>query len=102
VTGRTVFVTGGTGLLGSNVIRQLLDEKDSVRAPVRDVDRARRLLPSTTRLTLVPGDLTELGSWIGALPGADAVIHTAAYFREFYGPQPDLARLERVKRDGGE
>jgi nucleoside-diphosphate-sugar epimerase len=96
VNGRTILVTGGTGLLGSNVIRQLLVEGDSVTALVRDLDRARQLLPGNPRLTLVEGDVTEPGSVTGALHEAGAVVHTAAYFPEFYGPHPDLARLEQV------
>ncbi|MDT0307364.1 NAD-dependent epimerase/dehydratase family protein [Streptomyces sp. DSM 44917] len=91
-----VLVTGATGLLGSAVVGVLLAEGSEVTALVRDPDKARRLLPAHERLTLHTGDVNDPGSYRPALPGADAVIHTAAYFREYYQPEADLGLLHRT------
>lgn len=92
---RRVAVTGATGMLGSAIVARLLAGGSEVRALVRDEDKARRLLPATAdeQLTLVRADITEPDSYRPALAGCDAVIHTAAYFREYYQPGADLARL---------
>ncbi|MBO6633918.1 MAG: NAD(P)H-binding protein, partial [Parvibaculum sp.] len=51
---RTAFVTGATGLLGNNLVRELLARGYTVRALVRSRDKAA-LLPSSPSLTLVEG-----------------------------------------------
>ncbi|MFF8832812.1 NAD-dependent epimerase/dehydratase family protein [Streptomyces sp. NPDC015131] len=91
-----VLVTGATGLLGHAVVDRLLAAGSEVTALVRDRERARALLPDHPGLRLVTGDITEPGSYRAALRGTDAVIHTAAYFREYYGPGHDLRRLYRT------
>lgn len=90
------FVTGATGLLGSQLVAQLLAGGGAVTALVRDPERARRLLPDHPGLTLVAGDVCELSSYRPHLRGMDAVFHTAAYFREYFQPGPDLQRLRRT------
>ncbi|MFF8260183.1 NAD-dependent epimerase/dehydratase family protein [Streptomyces virginiae] len=97
-----VMVTGATGLLGHAVVARLLAAGSEVTAVVRDVGRARRLLPTCPRLRLVPGDVTDVDSYAGALRGMDAVIHTAAYFREYYQPGHDLELLYRTNVDAVE
>jgi dihydroflavonol-4-reductase len=87
-----VMVTGATGLLGSNVVRALEERGARVRAVVRDLDRAARLLPG---VSLVEGDLDDVGTWAHALDGADALVHGAAYFREYYTERHDEEALER-------
>ena len=91
-----VFVTGATGLLGGSVVRQLLEEGSEVVALVRDTQRARRLLPADERLALVAGDLTQVDGFASALRGVDAVIHTAAYLREFFDPGFDAELMHRT------
>jgi len=81
-----VLVTGATGLLGGHVVRQLLDGGSAVTAVVRDPERARALLPGHDRLTVLQGDIRDPGALAPSLPGHTAVIHTAAYFREYYAP----------------
>lgn len=96
-TPRRALVTGATGLLGSSITRALAGLGTEVTALVRDERRARRLLPSSGRLRLLEGDVTRPESYASALPGCDAVFHTAAYFREYDQPGgPDLALLERT------
>ncbi|AOS65611.1 NAD-dependent epimerase/dehydratase family protein [Actinoalloteichus hymeniacidonis] len=91
------LVTGATGLLGSNIVTALLARgAKEVVALVRDAAKARKLLPSDPRLTLVIGDINDVDSFRDELPGTDAVIHTAAYFREYYQPDPDVNLLHRT------
>ncbi|MGH3683002.1 MAG: NAD-dependent epimerase/dehydratase family protein, partial [Natronosporangium sp.] len=90
------FVTGATGLLGSQLVGQLLAAGSEVAALVRDRQRAERLLPAHPALTVVHGDVTDLDSYRRHLAGIGTVFHTAAYFREYYQPGPDLERLDRT------
>ncbi|WP_329230726.1 NAD-dependent epimerase/dehydratase family protein [Streptomyces sp. NBC_00111] len=88
-----VVVTGATGLLGTAVVNQLLGEGREVTALVRDTTKAARQFPAHPKLTVVTADIRKPETYRGALPGAAAVIHTAAYFREYYLPEADLPRL---------
>jgi len=60
--GRSVFVTGAAGLVGSWLCHSLLDEGARVAGLVRDEDGESPLLRSSDsqRMTLVHGDLTDL------------------------------------------
>ncbi len=82
---RRAFVTGATGLLGNNLVRALLAEGHEVRALVRSDLKAERLL-GRTGAELVYGDMGDVRGFAAALEGCDTVFHTAAYFREYYGP----------------
>ncbi|MEN3359898.1 MAG: hypothetical protein V7637_3880 [Mycobacteriales bacterium] len=93
---RRAVVTGATGLLGSNLVRHLLADNTEVVAIVRDRARAERLLPDSIGLQVVRGDITRPETIAPALRGADAIFHTAAYFREYYGPRADLGLLHRT------
>jgi len=78
-----VLVTGGTGFLGRQVVRRLVDVGDRVRVLVRP-SSAHHLakLPTMTgglaKVDLVTGDLCDLPSLSRALDGMDAVCHCAA------------------------
>src|SRR5947208_1449861 len=52
------FVTGGTGLLGSNLIRELVGQGHTVRALARSAEKARRLLPDVP-VEWVVGDMED-------------------------------------------
>ncbi|MFJ4841900.1 NAD-dependent epimerase/dehydratase family protein [Streptomyces sp. NPDC088746] len=88
-----VMVTGATGLLGTAVVSQLLGEGREVTALVRDAGKAARQFRPHPGLTVVTADILRPETYRGALPGVAAVIHTAAYFREYYLPDADLPRL---------
>jgi len=76
---QTLFVTGATGLVGSQVVLEALTRDYKVRALVRSRDPNRPLvLPSHPNLELVPGDLNDSASWVGALRGVDVVVHAGA------------------------
>jgi nucleoside-diphosphate-sugar epimerase len=77
-------------------VRELLARGQSVRALVRDEERARELLGRDPRLLLVVGDVTEASAFASALEGADVVHHAAAYFRESYRGGAHWDRLHTV------
>ena len=72
----TVFVTGGTGLTGANVCRQLIERGDAVRALVRNPDEAAAL--AEIGVELVQADLVEADDVARAAEGCAAAIHCAA------------------------
>jgi len=80
-----VFLTGSTGLLGSNTVHALLAHGHEVMALARDSAKAKRVLPSDPRVCVVPGDIEAADSWLDRLAEADALVHAAAYFREYFG-----------------
>ena len=96
---RRAVVTGATGLLGRSVVAELIAASVDVVAIVRNEKRARRELGDHHGLHFVSGDLLDVAAWSPALAGADAVIHTAAYFREYYQPQFDPSLLQRTNVD---
>lgn len=69
------FVTGATGLIGNAIARALVARGDEVRALVRDVARARQILPES--IHLVEGDITDAASLPAAMDGVEMVFHAA-------------------------
>jgi uncharacterized protein len=70
-----VFVTGGTGLIGTRLVRQLLKRGDqAVVLSRRPEEAAKRFGPACT---VVPGDPTQSGAWTDAVAGCDAVVNLA-------------------------
>jgi nucleoside-diphosphate-sugar epimerase len=72
-----VVVTGGAGKLGQWVVRDLAEPGDNVpRHQVTVLDRVPGTAPPGGRWLI--GDVEDLGQVLGALAGAEAVIHLAA------------------------
>ena len=78
-----VFVTGGTGFVGREILTQLLRAGHTVRALVREGSTAK--LDEPGKIDVHPGDITDAASLVGALEGCDAVIHLVGIIREFPG-----------------
>jgi dihydroflavonol-4-reductase len=72
------FVTGGTGFVGSAVVRKLLADGHKVRALVRTGANTRMLdgLP----VECVSGDLSNISALQNAMAGCDWVFHVAALY----------------------
>ena len=71
-----VFLTGATGFVGGNMLRRLLAEGHSVRALVRDPQKAGKAENAeTAKVELIPGDVVESTGLDKGLQGCDAVIH---------------------------
>jgi len=71
-----VLVVGGTGMLGGQVVAQLLARGKQVRALVRPGSDATRV--EAAGATVARGDMMDRESLIRAMDGADSVITTAA------------------------
>lgn len=93
------FVTGGTGLLGNNLVRLLLQQGHQVSALVRSRAKAASLFAGLD-VRLVEGDLLDVTAFGPALEGCDVLFHTAAYFREYFQPGDHWARLEAINVRG--
>ena len=71
MSSRRAFVTGGSGFIGSAIVRALVDEGTAVRALVRASSPRDNLegLP----VELIEGDLADLGALQRGLEGCDEV-----------------------------
>ncbi|HYH94422.1 SDR family NAD(P)-dependent oxidoreductase [Hyalangium sp.] len=90
-----VLVTGATGLIGNALARRLVARGDTVRALVRDLEKATRVLPPEVKL--VRGDVTAPDSLPAAVQGVDQVFHSAGMPEQW---QRDDSIFDRVNRQG--
>jgi uncharacterized protein YbjT (DUF2867 family) len=74
-----ILLTGATGLVGSALLRRLLDRGDAVRCLVRD---PRRLGPNRVRVQITLGDLADPVSLRQAMRGVSQVVHLGAAIRD--------------------
>ncbi|NPA95024.1 MAG: NAD-dependent epimerase/dehydratase family protein [Thermodesulfobacteria bacterium] len=88
------FVTGGTGFVGSSLVRLLLEDGYDVGVLVREKSNLTNLegLP----VTLHYGDLKDKDSLKKALKGYDFLFHVAADYR-LWVPKPDEIYENNVK-----
>ena len=93
---KTVFVTGATGLLGNNLVRQLLAEGYHVKAFVRSRQKANKQFAPHDELDIIQGDMTDVSSFESHLTGCESVFHTAAFFRDNYKGGSHWADLENI------
>ncbi len=86
-----VFLTGGTGFVGSEVLRQLAAAGHQVTCLVRP--GSERKLAVHPGVDIHPGDATDPASLQGAMTGCEAVIHLVGIIREFPGKGITFERL---------
>jgi nucleoside-diphosphate-sugar epimerase len=89
------FVTGGTGLIGRSLIRQLVERGYHVHALARSASGAAAV--SALGATSVPGDVTDRESMRAAMRGSDVVFHLAAIYD--FSPEA-LAQCAAVNVEG--
>jgi dihydroflavonol-4-reductase len=73
-----VFVTGGTGFIGGEVVRQLRARGDEVVCLVRNPAKAKEVVDLGCQT--VAGDLRDTEAIRDGMEGCDAVIHAAAIY----------------------
>src|SRR5690349_9527802 len=73
-----IFLTGGTGFIGSHIAQQLRDRGDEVRALARSAEKGRDL--EAIGCEVVLGDLGDAAAIASGMQGCDAVIHGAAVY----------------------
>ena len=76
-----VFITGGSGFVGREIVSELLRRNHSVTA----LARSSNAFSEEPGVTPVSGDITDVEPWIRALENCDAVIHLVGIIREFPG-----------------
>ena len=90
------FVTGATGLVGTHVVKELMDHGHDVVALTRSRSNAAHL---PAEVTVVEGDITNKDSLREPMTGVDGVFHIAAWF--YVGPGPrEAEKAERINVDG--
>jgi dihydroflavonol-4-reductase len=92
------FVTGSTGLLGNNLVRELLEHGFEVRALARNRAKANTTFAGLN-VEIIEGDMENVAGFAKALEGCDVLFHTAAFFREYYGPGDHWPMLKRINVD---
>jgi len=88
-----ILVTGGTGFVGSHLIRRMRQDGIPVRAIVRDPDKARAL--KDIGVDVVKGDVSDTASLEKATIGIERVIHLVGIIQEASG-----ATFQSVHVDG--
>jgi nucleoside-diphosphate-sugar epimerase len=73
-----VLVLGGTGSIGSAVVRELINRGHQVHGLARSEASATKL--ASLGATPLPGDIVSPETWTGRLPQLDAVVHAACDF----------------------
>jgi uncharacterized protein YbjT (DUF2867 family) len=87
-----VLVVGGTGMLGGQVVNELISRGKPVRALVRPASDAKRL--EEAGVEIARGDMMNPASLLQAMEGSDAVISTAAgYTRHSKGDTDEIDRI---------
>ena len=95
---QVVAVTGVSGYIGSEVVKQLLEKGYTVRGTVRSKSNTSKVQHLLTLSDALPGqlelfeaDLLKDGDFDNVVRGADFVLHTASpFFTETSDPQKDL------------
>lgn len=82
---KTVLVTGGAGYIGGWTILELLQQGYTVRATLRNLDRAEtvraalsKYTDATDHLSFYAADLLRDDGWAEAMGGCDYVLHIAS------------------------
>ncbi len=73
-----VFVTGGTGFIGGEIVRQLRARGDEVVCLVRNPEKGAEV--AALDCELVAGDLSDGAAIRAGMEGCDAAIHAAAIY----------------------
>jgi len=86
-----VLVTGATGRVGANLIKQLTDKGYEIRAFVLPGDTKAEILKQFNA-EIFEGDFTNYDDCVKAVKGMDAVEHLGAYY-----PQPQFDEVSRKR-----
>lgn len=97
---RNAFVTGATGLLGNNLVRELVAHGYAVKALVRSRAKGEQQFNDLPSVELVVGDMADTDAFATSLQGCDTVFHTAAFFRDNYKGGSHWEELEKINVAG--
>jgi nucleoside-diphosphate-sugar epimerase len=89
------FVTGATGFLGGELVKQLIGRGHQVTALVRSPEKASLL--ETLGVQLHVGDITDRETLRAPMTGVDGVFHVAAWYKVGARDASDLAAKVNVE-----
>jgi nucleoside-diphosphate-sugar epimerase len=90
------FVTGATGFLGGELVKQLIGRGHQVAALVRSPEKASLL--NTLGVQLHVGDITDRDTLRAPMEGVDGVFHVAAWYK--VGQRNSADEAHRVNVQG--
>jgi nucleoside-diphosphate-sugar epimerase len=90
-----VLVTGGTGFLGSYIIKELVEKNYPVRATRRRTSKFPFYIPAEIfkKCEWVEGDILDIVSMEEAMEGVDTVIHSAAMISFHKGDRKQMYQV---------
>ncbi|MGC4037937.1 MAG: SDR family NAD(P)-dependent oxidoreductase [Chitinophagaceae bacterium] len=90
-----VFITGGTGFIGSYIIKELVQKGYSVRALRRATSKLPFYIPEEifNKVEWVDGDVLDVVSLDEAMNGVDCVIHSAAVISFFRSDKKEMYKI---------
>ena len=91
----TVLVVGATGQTGRHIVRELAAKKVPVKALVRDLDKAKELLPAETELFV--GDVLKPETLKTAIANCDSLICATGAAPSLNFTQPYLVDYQGTK-----
>lgn len=89
------FVTGATGFLGGELVKQLVGRGHHIVALARSPEKATLL--QALGVELVPGDITDRDTMVTAMRDADGVFHVAAWYKIGVRNSRELAERTNVQ-----
>ena len=92
-----VFVTGGTGFVGSHLVHALLARGDDVVCLVRDPEKASRTFTGPKQPATVEGNLASRDALLQGVRGADLVFHLAGLIAARSGAEFMQANVEGTR-----
>lgn len=79
---KKVFITGGTGYVGTQLVRSLLERGDEVRLLLYDAREAEDL-KNEAGVEFIPGNLLDVDALKRGMQGCDRIFHLAAYAKNY-------------------
>lgn len=90
------FVTGATGFIGGEIVKQLIGRGHKVVALVRSPDKAGML--KALGVEMHPGDITERDTLKAPMQGVDGVFHVAAWYKiGVHEPRADQINVDGTR-----
>ncbi|MBU1172708.1 MAG: SDR family NAD(P)-dependent oxidoreductase [Proteobacteria bacterium] len=84
---KKAFITGGTGFIGSHLVKRLSDEGYSIKLLVRASNRAKIEEITNKGIELVQGDIRDCTTLKNAMNDVDVVFHLAGLVSDWGDPE---------------